>query len=386
MAAVGDTGNSERRKGAHRPRVLFIARAYPPTVGGMESFAYQLGSHLACRVALTPLINGRGKKALPAFLPYAAIAAIRIVRRERIEVVHLADALLAPLGAVVKRATGVPVTVSVHGLDVTYANPAYQFLVPRALRCLDGAMANSAATASVFRERTQRPCVQVIPLGVNAQPAPSSGAVKELAQMLRLTPEQPMLLTVGRLVERKGAAWFIRHVLPRLPGDAVYAIAGEGPQREAIAAAASDAGVTNRVRVLGRVSDDLLAAAYARTDVFVMPNIPVADDMEGFGLVALEAAASGLPVVASELEGITEALRNGSNGVLVPPGDAQAYARELSELLGMSRPERLAVGERAAAYTRERYGWDRTADEYIRAMQLVVRRSNNDVAGAPIES
>jgi glycosyltransferase involved in cell wall biosynthesis len=335
----------------------------------MEQFAYRLSEHLRHEAEVTTLTNTRGKRALPLFLPYACGAAIRAVRREGIDIVHLADALLAPVGVLVKKIAGVPVTVSVHGLDITYPNRAYQLAVLPALSGLDGAIANSEATAAIFRERVPKSEVRVAPLGVNRLPPASESAIRELTSMLRVTAGRPLVLTVGRLVERKGVAWFVRHVLPDLPEQVVYAVAGTGPQRDAIMAAALDAGVAERLRLLGGVSADLLAAAYARADMFVMPNVPVAGDTEGFGLVALEAAASGLPVVAARLEGITDALRGGYNGRLVPPGDAAAYVAEITSLLGLSDHERRAIGARAARFTRENFGWERTADVHVQAMR-----------------
>lgn len=370
-----------------RPRILFIARAYPPTVGGMENFAYQLGAHLRQHADVSLLINHGGKRALPAFLPYALASAIGTVRRGRIDVVHLADASLAPLGAALKLMTGVPVTASVCGLDITYPNPAYQALVPRALARLDMTMPISGATMAAMRQRTgSAHRSETIPLGVNPLPSPSARAARELERLLALPSGRPMLLTVGRLVERKGVAWFVRHVLSALPDDVAYVLIGEGPQREAIARAAREAAVSLRVHLLGRVSDELLAAAYARADVFVMPNVPVAGDLEGFGLVALEAAAVGLPVVASRLEGITEALQDGRNATLVPALDVAAYADALSGLISLPAADRRARGVVAATYTGERYGWERTAARYVEAMRLVLPdRRDDDVAGAAVE-
>ena len=80
------------------------------------------------------------------------------------------------------------------------------------------------------------------------------------------------------------------------------------------------------MRVLGQVSEALLVTLFQGSDLFVMPNIPVAGDLEGFGVVMLEAGLCGLPIVAAELEGIRDVVREGENGVLVSPGDAVAFA------------------------------------------------------------
>lgn len=372
---------------ADRPRILLIARAYPPTVGGMENFAHQLNVHLPLYAQVTSLINHRGKKALPVFLPWVLAAATVRVRRERIDVVHLADALLAPVGAALKLTTGVPVTASVCGLDVTYGNRAYQAAIPAALRRLDMTMPISAATMSAMRERTgASPPARVIPLGVNAMPPETPAAAARLRGLLAVANDRPVLLTVGRLVPRKGVAWFVSNVLPSLPAHVIYAVVGQGPERAAILRTAAVAGVADRLRLLGRVDAELLAAAYARADVFVMPNVPINRDMEGFGLVALEAAASGVPVVAAELEGITDALQDGGNAVLVPASVANGYVRELSRLIDMPVGGRRAIGAAFAAYTRERYGWDRTARLYVEVMGSVLRDGRHQhVPGAAIE-
>ncbi len=345
-----------------RLRVLFIARAYPPTVGGMENLAFQLREHLDEFVDVVSLINRRGKKALPLFLPYAALTAVRLARSGRIDAVHLADALLAPVGAFVKAASGVPVTASICGLDVTYANRGYQAVVRRALHRLDLVTPISRATEDAMRARTgEFPPSRVIPLGVNPLPLADAEGYAQLERATGALDGKRLLVTVGRLIERKGAAWFAAEVLPRLPDDVVSVVVGEGPQRNAIIAAATDAGVGGRLRMAGRVSDGAVAAAYARADACVMPLVPVEGDMEGFGLVALEAAASGLPVIAAALEGITEAVRHDRNGWLVPPGDAAAAAAAVATLLDLSDHERRAMGFRFARYTAQEYGWRKTA-------------------------
>lgn len=354
-------------------RILFIARAFPPTVGGMENFAYQLSRNLRHYALVTPLINYRGKKALPFFLSYALGAATYLARRQRIDVVHLADALLAPLGAALKHTTGASVTASVCGLDVTYANRGYQQVIRRSLPRLDALMPISAATEAEVRARTTGDTrIATIPLGIDPPTLPSSGATREFAAMAGTDENQPVLLTVGRLVERKGVAWFTGNVLPRLQKHAIYVVVGTGPARETIIDAARAAGVEDRIRLLGHVDDGILSAAYARADVFVMPNVPVVGDMEGFGLVALEAAASGLPVVASRLEGITDALQDGRNASLVRALDAQAFAERISGLLDQPKQDRRAVGLGAAEYTVARFDWSVTARRYAEVMRLVV--------------
>jgi phosphatidylinositol alpha-1,6-mannosyltransferase len=365
--------------------LLFIARAYPPTLGGMENFACNLLTHLRERrdLEVTELINHHGKKALPAFLPLAAVRGIAVARRGRLDAIHLADALLAPVGATLKRMTGLPVTASVCGLDITYANRLYQAAVPRALRSLDMVMPISRATEDAMRARTGFGIrSRVVPLGINPLPRADEEAAREFRASINVGPDTQIVLTVGRLIERKGAAWFVRDVLPRLDASTIYVVVGEGPEREQIADAARAAGVAGRVRMVGRIDNGELSSAYAAADLFVMPNVPVAGDLEGFGLVALEAAAAGVPVVGSDLEGIQQAIRHERNGLLAPPLDAEAWTASIQSLLSLPRAERQALGARFGAAALADFGWDRTAARYAELITALVQPERELAAAA----
>ncbi|MGB2694334.1 MAG: glycosyltransferase, partial [Dehalococcoidia bacterium] len=171
-------------------RLLFVARAYPPTLGGMENFAHQLATNLSQQADVTLIINRHGKKALPAFLPYAFARATYIVRTKDVQAIHLADALLAPLGVALKRSTGLPVTASVCGLDVTYRNRLYQSVVPRALSRLDVTMPISPATKAALQARagSSTPS-KVIPLGVNPLDEPPAEQIERVRSLVGLLPE-----------------------------------------------------------------------------------------------------------------------------------------------------------------------------------------------------
>ncbi len=173
-----------------------------------------------------------------------------------------------------------------------------------------------------------------------------------------------MLLTVGRLVKRKGAAWFVANVLPKLPEDVTYVVAGEGPDQANLDSAIASAGQGSRVLHLGVLEDDTRDALYRRADAFVMPNIVVPNDVEGFGLVSLEAAVRDTPVIAADLQGIPEAVHDGANGFLVPPGDADAWVAKIEEMLALTPAQRHALGQRFHAYTAEHLSWQHAARSY----------------------
>src|SRR5690606_18121212 len=139
------------------------------------------------------------------------------------------------------------------------------------------------------------------------------------------------ILYFGRLVHRKGADWFATRVLPYLPEDVTLFVVGS-PTEPAYAKTVSE---RPRVHYMGRLPDDVLSAMIIRAHVVVMPNVNSAADAdaEGFGLVAVEASALGAILVASRLQGITDAVIDGQTGTLIAAEDAPAWIEAVTSLL-----------------------------------------------------
>jgi phosphatidylinositol alpha-1,6-mannosyltransferase len=242
------------------------------------------------------------------------------------------------------------------------------------LSALDLVLANSRATGSECLARgLPEEKLHVIPCGVDPQrfPPPDDHASMRRALLDTLgdpatpLPDNALLLcSAGRHVERKGFAWFVEHVMPLLPPDVHYWLAGEGPSTEAVRRAVERQRLQDRVRLLGRISDDALLKLYRGADLFVMPNIPVAGDIEGFGIVMLEAGLSGLPTVAAALDGIPDVIQDGQNGELVPAGDAAAFAGAIMGYAG-NRSRLAALSQRTAQYVAGTFGWNVVADRYV---------------------
>jgi phosphatidylinositol alpha-1,6-mannosyltransferase len=363
----------------HDEMILFITRKHPPSVGGMQKLSYQLIQAISQQTATRVVAWGGSQAFLPIFLPYALIRAIFILTTRRdASLIHLGDPVLAPLGVVLKALFHRPVVVTVHGLDVTFPQPLYQWLIPRCLRRLDRLIVISAAAreACLCRGIPPERCT-VIPVGIDEAafhpPSPEEARRRLEARAGYPLGERALLLTVGRLVERKGVAWFVASVLPRLMAawpDILYLVVGEGPQRTTIETAMQAKGLEGHVALLGQVDEPTLRAAYAAAQVFVMANVPVPGDMEGFGLVALEACAAGCCVVAADLEGIPDAIVPGENGFLVPPGDADGYVNTILPLLG-DEQRRLTLGRQAQHFVREHYSWQHVAEQYLAVFREV---------------
>jgi phosphatidylinositol alpha-1,6-mannosyltransferase len=215
--------------------------------------------------------------------------------------------------------------------------------------------------------------MHVVPLGVElgrfTRVADRAATRAELLGALAaagtpVPPDALLLCSVGRHQERKGFHWFVDQVMPRLPRDVVYLLAGEGPMTPAVREAVARHRLHDRVRLLGRVPEEGLATLLRGADLFVMPNVPVPGDMEGFGLVMLEAGVCGLPVLAADLEGIRDVVVEGRNGHLLPTRDADAFAAAV--LRYRVDPAALAsASAAAAAFTEGTFAWPAIVDRYV---------------------
>jgi phosphatidyl-myo-inositol dimannoside synthase len=183
-----------------------------------------------------------------------------------------------------------------------------------------------------------------------------------------------VLCTTGRQIRRKGHAWFVDNVMPLLPAHVHFWLAGDGPEGPAIEAAAARHGLGGRVRRLGLLSDEQVANLYRGADLFVMPNIAVEGDIEGFGVVLLEAGLNGMTSIAARLEGIEDAVTHGANGFLVESRDWQGFAAEIVRL-DRDRDRLFALGQAASQFTRQRFCWNEIAARYVEVLRAVASTS-----------
>jgi glycosyltransferase involved in cell wall biosynthesis len=352
------------------PTILFMARRFPPSVGGMERFAYDLQDSLRAGADLRLVKWGGSNRYLPLVLPAFFVRACWILITGKVDVVHVQDAVQSPIGALLKLLFRKPLTVVVHGLDISFPNRFYQFVIPRALRRADHVFCISqAARAEVVARGVPEHKVSFVPLGVtdDLRDADREPARQRVRDEAGVKESARVVLSTGRLVKRKGVSWFVGAVLPdlvRADEQIVLVVSGDGPERPEIERAVARVGLGEHVRLLGRTSDAVLRDLYNGSDVFVMPNIRVPGDMEGFGRVLLEAALCELPVVATGIEGITDAIIDGENGTLVAERDPGAFAAAVQGVLFDPDAARRA-GARARAYTLAHFAWDRVADRYL---------------------
>lgn len=349
--------------------ILFISRAYPPVVGGIENQNYELSKWLAKIADVKKIVNTRGKKFLPFFLPYAKLKAL--ILAPRCDVVLLGDGVLAPIGWAVKLICKKPVICVLHGLDLTYRNFIYQKLwVNFFIKKLDKFICVGQETVKIAREKgLDHQKLVFISNGIDPEKYFKPCNRQKLAEILKESIDnKKFILTSGRLARRKGVAWFCEKVMPHLPQNYVYIIAGDGVDRKNIEETIRKNNLSSRAIMLGYVTDETRDVLFNTCDVFVQPNIKVPGDIEGFGISVIEAASCQLPVIASDIEGLKDAIKDDRNGFLVESGNADAWIKKIKELLSDDE-FRKSFGQKARQYVIENYTWEKISRRYLEEIE-----------------
>jgi len=349
-------------------RILCLSRAYPPVIGGIERQNHELFTSLSDIAEVRIIANRYGKKNLPFFIPLVLLRTLILL--PRYDAILLGDGMLSIIGWFIKLLSNKKVICIVHGLDVTFVNHIYQrFWVDCFMSRIDLLVAVSEATR---RECISRDLpaekIEVVPNGVYLKSFFCDADQGDLIAMSgKENVNKKIILTVGRLIRRKGVAWFIESVMPKLPEEVIYLVVGEGEDRPIIERVIIENKLNNRVLLLGHVDENQKKKIYAITDLYIQPNIQVAGDIEGFGLVVLEAGASCTWVIAARLEGLQEAVMDGMNGVLVESGNEDEFVRQINKYL-MNDELRHKLGKQARIFVGEQFEWHRVAQRYLDLM------------------
>ncbi len=343
------------------PRILIITRNLPPLVGGMERLNWHMADELT-KHAEVRVIGPAGSatikppniqlqeaplKPLPLFLLIALFKALWLALRWRPTVVLAGSGLTAPLAWLVGKCCGARTAAYLHGLDIAVKNRSYQTLWVPVFRRLDTVIVNSTPTQNLaLAAGVAANKAHIVYPGVSLPAAPQPPArIAAFKQQYGLEGKK-ILLSVGRLTTRKGLREFVEHALPRIVAaepSAMLVVVGEAPKNslgagiqsvESIQAAAAQAGVAEHLLFLGVITDAAqLATVYEAADVHVFPVRHIPDDPEGFGMVAIEASAHGLPTAAFATGGIVDAVAHGQSGYLAEKNNYPQLADYTLQLL-----------------------------------------------------
>jgi phosphatidyl-myo-inositol dimannoside synthase len=369
-----------------------VTNDFPPRPGGIQNYLHTLADHLPADDLVVYAPAWRGAEPHPEFdarqpftvyrhptslmlpTPDVARRAADILRAERCEAVWFgASAPLALLTPHLRRAGASRVLASTHGHEVGWSMlPAARQALRRIGSTVDVLTFVSRYTRSRFAAAFgPLAALEYLPPGVDTDRfRPDPAARTRIRERYHLG-DRPTVVCVSRMVPRKGQDTLVR-ALPALRAavpDAVLLLVGGGPDRDRVTALAEATGVADHVVLTGSVPMAELAAHYAAGDVYAMPSRTRGGglDVEAFGLVYLEASATGLPVVAGRSGGAPETVRDGITGHVVDGRHPGELADVLADLL--SDPERAAkMGQAGRQWAREAWGWPDLADRLHRLL------------------
>jgi len=352
---------------------VFVTSDFPPDAGGIQRVTERLaasGTQAGHDIfVIAPAADGdaaydaaapfrvvryprRGGIAKYLTIAYTVWRATRTIRpRSIVAMTWNPPALaLAPLRLLLRA----PLTVLAHGTEIATQNGILRRALLRlALRGAD-VVANSGFTAGLLRER-----------GITRVRIVHPGADRvDLGDAPRA--EAPTILCAGRLIARKGYDRVIAAmpaVVARIPG-AQLIVVGDGPDRVRLEALAAESSAAEHIRFLGRVNDAVLAHAYASAWCFAMPNRRDGNDVEGFGIVFLEAALHGLPAIGGRDSGADDAIVDGVTGRLVDGESIGAVTDALIDVLG-DRERALRMGALARTRAQTTFTWERYAEQLL---------------------
>jgi len=379
-------------------RILFCNYEFPPLGGGGGVVMAALARDLAQRHAVTVLTSrAQGLPAesrehgvrvirvpvffrrqlavanFPSMLAYLPMAGLRALGlRGSFDVINTHFVVPSgPLGHALSRLYGIPNVLSVHGGDLydpsksssphrhAWLRPPIRYLLRQAQALVGQSRNTLEHVAEIYDVRRD---AELIPLGIERPSPPVAPGRREFG-----IPEDALVLvTVGRVVARKAPEQLIEVLRMTSRANAHLIVVGDGPRLGAVRQAAAEAGLTERVHLLGQTSEDVKNRALAVSDIFISTS-----QHEGFGLVFLEAMAFGLPIICYDHGGQTDFLSNGATGAVLHLNDVAGFARALQDLCDDPDLRRKMAANNLQLV--ERYLIDKCAARYEKVFEDAVR-------------
>ena len=336
---------------ASQLQVVALAMQGGETFDGQQSFAIHRVSTPTKRLAYHTQV----KYAAPSYLAH-------LMKQSKMDFLLCGQAhysLLFPAWFFSKL-RGIPMGVFTYGFDLTHPQK-------RSYRTIFNALLRQAHTIFTISQTTTDIALSIgIPLSKICMLPPfigkrsySSTLTAEKVRTRHGLLDKKCILTVGRLIERKGHDMVIKAMpaILKAQPQAHYLIVGRGPHESTLRALVTELGLTEHITFTGFVSDEELAAYYQAADLFTMISreIPEKGDIEGFGIVYLEANSFKLPVVAGRTGGVEDAVVHGKTGLLVDPYSCEQIASSITHLLQ----------NQELAHQLGNYGWQRVETEFM---------------------
>ncbi|MBZ4666743.1 glycosyltransferase family 4 protein [Mahella sp.] len=406
-------------------KILMLAWEYPPrSVGGISSHVYDLSHHMA-KMGHTVYVMTCNDNTLKEFeeddgvyvyrvCPYNIatnnfidwVFHLNMAALERaaqllndgldIDIIHVHDWLMAFCGRALKHIYAKPLIATIHASEYgrnnglhsdmqRYISDVEWWLTYEAWRVICCSNYMKDELRFVFQLPEDK--IRILPNGVDIEQLSADGDISDF-RLRYAAPGQRIICFVGRLVREKGVDTLIAAapaVLSKHP-DVKFVIAGNGPYEDVLRRMTWDRGLYEKVQFAGYVDKQTRNKLYKASDIAVFPSL-----YEPFGIVALEAMAARVPVVVSDVGGLSEIVVDGIDGYKVPPGNAQALADGILSLLdNPSMASRMC--QKAFYKVQQAYNWDMIASATIKVYTEVLHGNeladhrNGRSAKTPISS
>lgn len=345
-------------------KILLLSENFPPIPGGSGRWFWELYSRLPRSQVVTCAHDANGAAQFDAshdmdvkrfnlksaewgllsfsglmFYIRTAFALRRLVKSLSITHIHCGRVIHEGISAwLLHQLTGMPYVCYVHGEDVETAATSreHSFLVRQVCKKAYRIICNSENSAAILKRlgfaSTEK--VSVLHPGVDAKRFVPAHEDKIFKQIIGWQDRQ-VILTVGRLQERKGQDRMVQamsdiiSVFPR----ALYVIIGDGECKRDLEKLSDELNLNEHIQFLTDIDDVQMIKCYQQCDVFILPNRTIGNDIEGFGMVLVEAQSCGKPVIAGDSGGTRETMLVGESGFIIDCTKPQTIAKKIIELL-----------------------------------------------------
>jgi len=296
---------------------------------------------------------------VPLFMFFGAVSAFNYARKNKFDLIHVHFPFpLIIFGIVMKIVSSKPLVVSFHGSDLNMAkrNKIFRQLLKLFMKFADAAVVNSSFMAKLLQKIVPESSPVIIPMG--------SGLPE--AQQIDIANKSEEILFVGRLIELKGCEYLLKATskIIRKHNNIKINIVGDGPLRRNLETLSKELGIAENIIFHGYLSGEPLQKLYGKASIFVLPSI--VDNRgftEGLGTVLIEALINNCAVIAADVGGIPDIVKNGETGLLFPEKDVDSLAMSILKIIEDDEL-RKNLAKNGRRFVEENFSWESITDKY----------------------